>query len=198
MTFYRRTLPHLQRDFKPHFVTFVTKNRWILPESVRHLVLACCRHDDGREYQLHVAVIMPDHVHLILTPCINDIQREVVYLKTIMKNIKGASAHAVNRALKRYGCVWQEESFDHVLRSSEQLDAKVSYVLQNPVRSGIVFDFRDYRWLWHRPVESPYEIHIALIPLAQPRRAPLDWADEASAPTQAVKKSKFIYPPQTT
>jgi hypothetical protein len=32
MQFYRRNLPHLQRDFKPHFITFVTKFRWVLPD----------------------------------------------------------------------------------------------------------------------------------------------------------------------
>ena len=33
--FYRRRLPHLQRDAKPHFVTFCTYHRWVLPETVR-------------------------------------------------------------------------------------------------------------------------------------------------------------------
>ena len=72
MTFYRRNLPHLQRDFKLHFVTFVTKNRWNLPEQARDIVLASARHDDTLHYDLHAAVVMPDHVHLILTPLINE------------------------------------------------------------------------------------------------------------------------------
>ena len=50
----------------------------------------------------------------------------------------------------RNGAVWQEESFDHVLRSSEGLDAKIEYVLQNPVRRGLVNDWREYRWAWQR------------------------------------------------
>jgi len=33
VTFYRRRLPHLQRDGKPHFVTFCTLQRWHLPEN---------------------------------------------------------------------------------------------------------------------------------------------------------------------
>ncbi len=45
---------------------------------------------------------------------------------------------------------WQEESFDHVLRSSEGLEAKSAYVLQNPVRRGLVADWREYRWVWQR------------------------------------------------
>jgi REP element-mobilizing transposase RayT len=151
VTFYRRNLPHLQRDYKPHFITFVTKLRWTLPEWARDIVLASCRHDHGIKYELHVAVVMPDHVHLILTPLTDEVRREVFSLMEIMRAIKGASAHLINRQLSKHGAVWQEESFDRVLRSSESLDAKVDYVLQNPVRKGLVDDWRKYRWLWHKP-----------------------------------------------
>jgi hypothetical protein len=56
----------------------------------------------------------------------------------------------INRRLSRQGPVWQEESFDHVVRSSEGLDAKVEYVLQNPVRKGLAADWREYPWAWQR------------------------------------------------
>jgi REP element-mobilizing transposase RayT len=150
MSFYRRNLPHLQRDNKPHFITFVTKFRWTLPDNAREITLSSCLHDDQLKYALHVAVVMPDHVHVILTPLIDESRREVVSLIQIMGAIKGASAHLINKQLGRDGAVWQEESFDHVLRSSESLDAKIDYILQNPVRKGLVDDWRNYRWLWQK------------------------------------------------
>jgi len=117
--FYRRKLPHLQRDSKPHFITFVTDRRTILPECARDIVLASCLHDRDTRYDLHAAVVMPDHVHLILTP-LNDMTRLQVWsLPEILDAIKGASAHMINRRSGRRGPVWQEESFAHVLRSSE-------------------------------------------------------------------------------
>jgi REP element-mobilizing transposase RayT len=149
--FYRRNLPHLQRDHKPHLVTFVTQLRWELPHSARDITLSSCCHDHRSKYELYVAVVMPDHVHLILTPLVDQNSREITSLIDIMRNIKGASARAINRSLGRSGTVWQEESFDHVLRSSESLDEKVGYVLHNPVRGGLVSDWRDYRWAWRRP-----------------------------------------------
>jgi REP element-mobilizing transposase RayT len=148
VSFHRRILPHLQRDNKPHFITFVTKNRWVLPDWARDVVLGCCRHDHGTKYHLHVSVVMPDHVHLILTPQIDHARQMVVSLSEIMKGIKGASAHAINKHLGRKGAIWQIESFDHVLRSSESLDAKILYILENPVRQGLVHDWTGYRWLW--------------------------------------------------
>jgi len=153
-------LPHLQRDFKPHFITFVTKFRWTLPDWARDVVLGACCHDHRSRYELYVAVVMPDHVHMILTPLINPTRREMVSLIEIMQGIKGASARAINQHMGGHGVVWQEESFDHVLRSSEGLDAKVDYVLQNPVRKGLVADWRDYRWGWRRPEQPVAEMRV--------------------------------------
>lgn len=152
--FYRRQLPHLQRDYKPHFITFCTQKRWHLPEAAREIVLNCCIHDHGTKISLHVVVVMPDHVHVIFTPKVNEERSEIWSLANIMDGIKGASAHLVNRELNRAGQVWQAESFDHVLRSSESLDAKIAYIVGNPVRSGLVTRSEDYRWLWRRPPEQ--------------------------------------------
>ena len=146
MQFYRRNLPHLQRDFTPHFITFVTKFRWILPPVARDLALASCLHDHRRRYEPYVAVVMPDHVHMILTPLIDSEHQGIFSLTRITQAIRSASARAINQKLRRTGPVWQEESFDHVLRSSEGLDAKVEYVVQNPTRKGLVRDWREYRW----------------------------------------------------
>jgi hypothetical protein len=46
------------------------------------------------------------------------------------------------------GRVWQDESFDHILRGDESLSKKMEYILQNPVRAGLVAKSQDYQWLW--------------------------------------------------
>ncbi len=76
---------------------------------------------------------------------------EVYSLAEIMDAVKGASAHKINKALRRKGRVWQAESFDHVLRSSENLDAKIEYLLQNPIRLGLVREAAEYPWIWKKP-----------------------------------------------
>lgn len=160
MQFYRRNLPHLQRDCAPHFITFVTKYRWILPPLARDIVLSSCCRDHREKYELYVAVAMSDHVHMILTPLVNERVGEIYSLMEITRAIKSASAHLINRRLHRCGTVWQQESFDHVLRSSESLDAKVNYVLQNPVRKGLVKNWRDYKWTWQRESSPAAEMHV--------------------------------------
>jgi REP element-mobilizing transposase RayT len=155
--FYRRQLPHLQRDNKPHFLTFCTHHRWTLPQPVRSIVLSCCLHDEGAKMDVQAVVVMPDHVHMIFTPLVNRTEMEVCSLAEIMDAIKGASAHKINQFLRRTGRVWQAESFDHVVRSSEGLDQKVQYLLENPVRRGLVGRWQDYSWLWHKPFPNPYD-----------------------------------------
>lgn len=157
MSFYRRNLPHLQRDGKRHFVTFVTRNRWVLPDWERDIVLESIRHDNVLRYDLDAAVVMPDHAHLILTPAIDRMRQRVIPLFEIMQTIKGASARKINQRLEYHGAVWQEELFDRVLRSAEDNYAKVLYVLENPIRAGLVLDWQEYKWMWHRPFSNPYK-----------------------------------------
>ena len=99
---------------------------------------------------------MPDHVHMIFTPLVNEQAGEIFSLAGIMDAVKGASAHKVNKMLGRKGQVWQTESFDHVLRSSENLDAKIGYLLENPVRAGLAREWTDYPWIWKKPFVNPF------------------------------------------
>jgi REP element-mobilizing transposase RayT len=154
--FYRRQLPHLQCDERQHFVTFCTDHRWILPQRVRSIVLESCLHDNGVKFDLRVAVVMPDHVHTIFMPLVDYDAMEICSLAEIMNSIKGSSAHKINKLLGRKGKVWQPESFDHVLRSSESLDAKIKYLLENPVRNRLVREWTQYPWLWTKPFVNPY------------------------------------------
>jgi REP element-mobilizing transposase RayT len=89
---------------------------------------------------------MPDHVHLALTPL--DDEGGEVPIPKIMQAIKGASAHRINRYRGSKGRVWQDESFDRAARSTENLGAKIEYMMGNPVRAGLVTDPFEYRWLW--------------------------------------------------
>ena len=144
---YRRNLPHYQKSDRAHFVTFTTANNWILPHRARNIVLRCCVELNEKKIELHAAVIMPEHVHLIFTP-LRDPSKEEFRLAEILHFIKGFSSHEINKALKRKGPVWLDESFDHVLRSDERLENKIEYVRQNPVRRGLVKFPANYRWLW--------------------------------------------------
>jgi REP element-mobilizing transposase RayT len=144
---YRRCLPHYQRDDRPLFVTFRTYKYLELSPVARGFVLQHCIHDHGRTIHLHAAVIMPDHVHLLFT-ALRDADGWTFALPEILKAIKGTSARSVNKLSGRLGRVWQDESFDHVLRGDESFSETVEYIRMNPVRKGIVERPEEYEWLW--------------------------------------------------
>jgi REP element-mobilizing transposase RayT len=144
---YRRTLPHILKDNRPIFVTFGSLKRWILPPEARQLVFVCCLRENAVTIDLHAVVIMPTHAHLLFTPLRNG-DGWLFSLPQVMRLIKGRSAHLINRVLDRHGPVWQEESFDHVLRSNESMSEKADYICKNPVRARLVRLESDYQWLW--------------------------------------------------
>jgi putative transposase len=161
---YRRRLPHLQKADAALFVTFCTGAKMVIPERARDLVLANCLREAGTlamagecarptpaaRIRLHAVVVMPDHVHVLLTP-LRNAQGWAFPLVDVLQCPKSATAHRINRLLGISGPVWEEESFDHVLRSDESLKEKCEYIRQNPVKAGLVDRAEDYKWLWVNP-----------------------------------------------
>lgn len=95
------------------------------------LVKAKLLADDGDQHHLGDFVIMPDHVHALITPVAEN------KLEAILKRIKGASAIECNRHLQRSGTFWQAESYDHIVRTIQQLHAYRTYIADNPRKAGI-------------------------------------------------------------
>jgi REP element-mobilizing transposase RayT len=144
----RGYLPHLEKNGKTYFVTFATWKRAPLQPEARSITLEVIVRDHRNAYWLHSAVVMPDHVHIVLTPY------EEWRLPQVMQRIKSVSAHLVNRALRRHGVLWQDESFDRILRSEEDIRRKCEYVCENPVRAGLVDHVDEYQWIWREWVEG--------------------------------------------
>jgi REP element-mobilizing transposase RayT len=144
---YRRHLPHIEKANRPHFITFRTYEQLHLPPAARDVVMRHCFHDNGTKIDLHAAAVLPTHVHLVFTP-LRDENGAPFLFRKMLGGIKGASAHSVNSLLGRTGSVWQDESFDHVLRSEEKLEDAVDYVWLNAVRHGLARLPWEYKWVW--------------------------------------------------
>lgn len=93
----------------------------------------------AKAYRLDAWVVMPNHFHVLIEPA------EKQTLGEIVRHWKGGSAFDINRRLKRQGSLWQQEPFDHIVRSEAQLRHFRRYVAENPkkarLRSGFVLGF---------------------------------------------------------
>jgi putative transposase len=70
-----------------------------------------------------------------------------------MKGIKGTSAYKINRLLGRKGQLWQDESFDRIMRSGE-FENKFNYICSNPVDAGLCRRPQEYLWLWTQAAQA--------------------------------------------
>jgi REP element-mobilizing transposase RayT len=85
---------------------------------------------DRQRYRLDQWVVMPNHVHALVTP------HEGYRLKRILQGWKSFTAHAINSHLGRHGQLWQRESFDHLVRSADHLERFRRYIRANPRKAG--------------------------------------------------------------
>ena len=149
----KRRLPHFERPWGKYMVTFTTFERRIISESERDIVMECLIYPDSKnQYELYVASVMPDHVHLLFEPQIketdNDGKPVFWSLSELMQSIKSVSAHKLNKSRGGEGSVWEKESFDRLIRSDADLEEKFHYICRNPWDAGVVKQDEDYRWLW--------------------------------------------------
>jgi len=133
----RRKLPHWHLGGSTYYITFRIKNGELDAQD-RRIVLEHVLSGNKRFYQLIAMVIMPDHAHLLLNPL------EGMDLSRIMKGIKGVSAKRINERRGSSGSVWQDESWDRIMRDQQELDEKLRYMLNNPVKNGLAADGWDY------------------------------------------------------
>jgi REP element-mobilizing transposase RayT len=120
---------------------------WLRDPRIAEVVKGSLHNLDGRKYHLIAFCIMPNHVHLVLTPLpIQGAGQSYHFLPGILQSLKGYTARRANQILGRTGPFWQDESYDHVVRDEEELRRVVRYVIYNPVKAGLVEFFEDWRW----------------------------------------------------
>jgi putative transposase len=136
----RRTLPH----DPPHFIGtadaifFITvccqpkgKNQLCKPHVAAAVFQSAEHYYEKHFWSIPILLLMPDHLHMLakFSP--------EVGMKKLVRNWKRylASENEI---------VWQRDFFDHRLRSDESLSDKAAYILQNPVRAGLVNQSEDW------------------------------------------------------
>lgn len=102
---------------------------WLRQPSIAGIVAGALRHFHGQRYDLGAFVVMPNHVHAVVSPS------GEWPLEHILHSWKSFTAHKINEALHRTGAVWQDESFDHVVRDEHRLREIEDYIRQNPAKA---------------------------------------------------------------
>lgn len=144
---YRRNLPHWELPGSIYFITFRTAERFILSDEVKNIAFASIKFHAEKKYKLHACVIMETHIHIILQPLEESIGA-FYSLAQIMHSIKSYSAKQIQRFLRRQGNVWLDENYDRIVRDDKEYLEKLNYIINNPLKVGLVEKAEDYRWLF--------------------------------------------------
>ena len=126
-----------------YFVTFPTWQRrrlFVVENYARLFLQTLYRYRREGRYQLHAFVLMPEHVHLLLTPSHD------VTLEHAIQLIKGGYSHALGSILGRKREIWQRGFTDHRIRDDQDFVDHKNYIHRNPVERGLVNDPREYRY----------------------------------------------------
>ena len=176
MSYYERHLPHWQPDGKSLFITWrldgslpdqvVQTSRakhgkdagrffrdvdrildrgekgplWLRDPLIAQYVVESLKQGQALEhYSLWAYVVMANHVHILIDP--------KVPLQRLTKAIKGSTARKANQLLGHTGSpFWQDESFDHWVRSGREFERIWFYIENNPVKAGLVATAEKWNW----------------------------------------------------
>jgi putative transposase len=125
------------QQFRTYFITFSTagRRRIFQIETNAAVMVDTLQHyrEQGR-FLLHAFVIMPDHVHVLITPAAE------VSLEKAIQFMKGGFSFRLKSKLE----VWERGHFDKRVPDQHAYDVCVLYIHRNPVEARLVPDGKAY------------------------------------------------------
>ncbi|MFN2509440.1 MAG: transposase [Chthoniobacterales bacterium] len=140
----RKTLPHdipswVDPTKEIYFITICCRKRGVnqlaLSAIAGPLIDTIKHRNDGGAWYAHLAMLMPDHAHFLLS-----FPRESRIQNTISK-WKEWTAKALH-------IQWQRDFFEHRLRRNESYREKSDYIMLNPVRAGLVVTTENWPYVF--------------------------------------------------
>ena len=110
------------------------RNQLAVPEVAKALLQTIHHRNDNGTWYVHLAVLMPDHLHMLIS-----FPQSEKRLQTIISKWKEWTA-------KTLGISWQRDFFEHRLRKEESFREKADYIFANPVRARLVEKGEDWTY----------------------------------------------------
>ena len=118
---------------------------WMNDPQIADKIQGAILYFEGERYCLGAWVVMPNHVHTLVTP------REGWDLGQILHSWKSFTAKECNKLIGRTGEFWQTESFNRYVRDERHYYNAIAYIENNPVKAGLCEKAEDWPWSSARP-----------------------------------------------
>jgi len=130
----------------PGCTYFVTTKTWQnhaifqVKENAEILIRCMLDYRERGAYLLHEFVVMPNHLHLLLTPS------GETSLEKAMQFIKGGSSHQIHRERENKIQIWSPGFHEATIRDVEDFEARRRYIRMNPVEAGLAARPEDWAY----------------------------------------------------
>ena len=124
-----------------YFVTacaHMHRNLFQWSETAELMVATIFRYRDAAEFQVHEYVVMPNHIHLLVTPAADS------SIAKVMQLVKGGFSHALRESGSNPNAVWQQRYHERRIRDLNEFVNFARYIRENPVRKGLASSAIDY------------------------------------------------------
>ena len=142
-------------DGYSYFLTMVTHGRKpLLVDNIEVLRYAFKLSKKKYAYRIDAIVILPDHLHMIITPkisteysqIISSIKRSFVYGLDAQIKEEAKAEISTSKYKRSHSGVWQERFYEHTIRDEKDWLEKMEYIQYNPLKHGLVEDIKDWEY----------------------------------------------------
>lgn len=122
-------MPTIRQKLSTYAITILTHQRrshFQRTANADLFIATLFRYRDAGKFQLHGFAVMPDHVHVLITPAIDQSTSRCIQL------MKGGYSFAVRE--QSPGEIWHPSHHEHRVRDPEDFDAQKQYIANNPTR----------------------------------------------------------------
>jgi putative transposase len=141
MTYFITICAHMQQNlFQRH-------------EVAELMVATSFNYRDAGEFELHEYVVMPNHIHLLLS--LDDQQQ----LGRVIQLIKGGFSHLLRENGIVFRAVWEQRYYDRRVTDENEFAEFTRYIRQNPMRKHLAERSEDYQYSSAGWGLKPHEIN---------------------------------------
>ena len=142
-------------DGYSYFLTVVTHGRKpLLVENIELLRYAFKLSKKKYKYHVDAIVVLPDHLHMIITPkisteysqIISAIKRSFVYGLDTQTKEEAKAEISASKYRRNHAGIWQERFYEHTICDDKDWLEKMEYIQYNPLKHGLVEDIKDWKY----------------------------------------------------
>jgi putative transposase len=142
-------------DGYSYFITLVTYRRTpLLIKNIDLLRQAFRLSKEKYNYSIDAIVVLPDHLHMILTPekaaeypkIITHIKRSFVYALDLQTKTIAKIKVTTSKYNRKHSGIWQDRYYEHTIRNEKDYGIKLDYIHYNPVKHGLAEYAAEWRY----------------------------------------------------